>query len=148
MAIDNTTGDVLASSAFAPGGDAKIHLPLALASRVEKLVLDAPPQAGAVLLLDGTAHAALVGLAAGAQNAQTAYLGALFFARLALPPGSQPLTGTLENLIAAKASAIILADVPLTAADQQAAVATIGRVLEDALVQHLAAEMLDQALAA
>jgi len=34
------------------------------------------------------------------------------------------------------------------AADQQAAVATIGRVLEDALVQHLAAEMLDQALAA
>ena len=122
---ESATGDVLASSAFAPGGDAKIHLPLALASRVEKLVLDAPPQAGAVLLLDGTAHAALVGLAAGAQNAQTAYLGALFFARLALPPGSQPLTGTLENLIAAKASAIILADVPLTAADQQAAQAYV-----------------------
>jgi uncharacterized protein YhaN len=34
------------------------------------------------------------------------------------------------------------------AADQQAAVATIGRVLEEALVHHVAAEMLDQALAA
>jgi uncharacterized protein YhaN len=34
------------------------------------------------------------------------------------------------------------------AADQQAAVATIGRVLEEALVHHLAAEMLDRALAA
>jgi uncharacterized protein YhaN len=34
------------------------------------------------------------------------------------------------------------------AADQQAAVATIGRVLEEALVNHVAAEMLDRALAA
>lgn len=34
------------------------------------------------------------------------------------------------------------------AADQQAAVATLGRVLEDALVHHVAAEMLDRALAA
>lgn len=33
------------------------------------------------------------------------------------------------------------------AADQQAAIATIGRVLEEALVHHLAAEMLDRALA-
>ncbi len=34
------------------------------------------------------------------------------------------------------------------AADQQAAVATLGRVLEDALVHHVAAEMLERALAA
>jgi uncharacterized protein YhaN len=34
------------------------------------------------------------------------------------------------------------------AADQQAAVATMGRVLEEALLYHLAAEMLDKALAA
>ncbi|HEY4044279.1 MAG TPA: hypothetical protein VGM32_20870, partial [Rhodopila sp.] len=34
------------------------------------------------------------------------------------------------------------------AADQQAAVASIGRVLEEALVHHLAAEMLDRALVA
>jgi uncharacterized protein YhaN len=34
------------------------------------------------------------------------------------------------------------------AADQQSAIATIGRVLEEALVNHVAAEMLDRALAA
>jgi len=34
------------------------------------------------------------------------------------------------------------------AADQQSAIATIGRVLEEALVHHLAAEMLDRGLAA
>jgi hypothetical protein len=110
-------GDVLGSAALPAGGTAKIHLPLALASRVEKLVLTGPPQAGATLLLDGAAHGALVGLAASARNAQAAYLGPLFFAQLALPQGSQPLTGTLASLIAAKASAIILADVPLSDAD-------------------------------
>jgi len=118
---ETETGDVLASAAVGAGRIAKFHLPLPLAARVEKLVLAGPPQAGGVLLLDGAARAALVGLAAGAQNAESPYLGPLFFARLALPPGSQPLDGTLASLIAAKAGIIILADVPLSAADRQAA---------------------------
>ena len=118
---ETAAGNVLASAAIGPDGIGRVHLPLALASRVEKLVLAAPPQAGATLLLDGAAHGALVGLDAGTQNAETPFLGPLFFARLALPPGSQPLAGSLATLIAAKAAVIILADVPLSNADQQAA---------------------------
>jgi uncharacterized protein YhaN len=49
-----------------------------------------------------------------------------------------------QQITAAAADTSVLA----AAADQQAAAASLGRVLEDALVYHLAAEMLDRALKA
>jgi hypothetical protein len=114
---ETQTGAVLARAAVTPNGDAVIDLPLALSARVTKLVVEGTGSAGGTVLLDGSAHAALVGLAAGSGNAEAPYLGALFFARRALPAGSQVVTGPVQTLIDDKASAIILADDPLNGAD-------------------------------
>jgi hypothetical protein len=108
-------GSVLARQVFSSNGMATIELPLALSSRVARLVMEGPPSAGGVLLLDGSAHGTLVGLAAGAPNADAPYLGALYFVRHALPTGSQVVTGTLNQLIGEKLGVIVLADAPLTA---------------------------------
>jgi hypothetical protein len=114
-------GDVLAQAKFAANGDAALALPLALSGRVQKIVLAGQASAGAVLLLDGASHAALVGLAAGGANADAAYLGALYFVRRALPPGSQVVSGDFGTLVRDKANVIILADAPLTQAEQSEA---------------------------
>jgi hypothetical protein len=117
---ETSSGAVLARAAFSQSGSAVIALPLPLANRVAKLVLEGPASAGSVFLLDFSAHASLVGLAAnGAPD--TPFLGALFFARRALPGASQVITGDLASLIADHADVIILADVALSAAQQQMA---------------------------
>jgi hypothetical protein len=110
---ETTAGGVLARSEISAKGNATIDLPLALSDQVTRLVLEGPPSAGGTVLLDGSAHAALVGLAAGSGNADAPYLGPLFFARQALPPGSQFFSGSLQTLINDKLGAIILADAPL-----------------------------------
>jgi hypothetical protein len=111
------SGGVLARAALNAHGDAVIAVPLALGGQVSRLVLAGPPAAGGILLLDGSAHAALVGLAAGSANAEAPYLGALFFVRRALPPGSQVVTGDIATLINDQAKIIILADMPLNSDD-------------------------------
>jgi hypothetical protein len=113
---ETEAGGVMARALVDPNGDATIDLPLAVSARVAKLVLDGPDSAGGTVLLDGAAHAALVGLASGSADAQAAYLGALFFAREALPTGTQVVTGNVQRLIDDKSGAIILADSPLNAA--------------------------------
>jgi len=113
---ETASGGVLARALVGPNGDATIDLPLALSARVAKLVLEGPDSAGGTVLLDGTAHAALVGLASGSADAQAAYLGALFFVRQALPSGTQVFAGDIQRLIDDKSGAIILADSPLNAA--------------------------------
>jgi len=118
---ETTAGGVLARSEVSANGDSDIDLPLALSDQVTRLVLDGPPSAGGTVVLDGSAHAALVGLAAGSGNADTPYLGPLFFARQALPPGSQFFSGALQTLIDDKLGAIILADAPLNTAQIAAA---------------------------
>jgi hypothetical protein len=118
---ETAAGDVLAQAKFAANGDAALELPLALSSRVQKIVLAGQASAGGVLLLDGAAHGALVGLAAGSADADAAYLGALYFVRRALPPGSQLVTGDFGALLHDKANVIILADAKLTEAEQSAA---------------------------
>jgi hypothetical protein len=110
-------GSVLAAQNFAPDGVARIDLPLGVATRVEKLVLDGPPSAGGTLLLDPAAHAALIGLAAGSATADAPYLGPLFFIRRALPPGDQVVTGSLSKLLADRPGVLILADLPLSDSD-------------------------------
>jgi len=110
---ETAAGGVLARAPVGADGDAVIDLPLALSARVAKLALDGTASAGGTVLLDGAAHAALVGLASGSSDAQAAYLGALFFVRQALPAGTQILNGDVQRLIDDKAGAIILADTPL-----------------------------------
>jgi hypothetical protein len=121
---ETASGQVLARAAFSKSNDAVIGLPLALANRAAKLVLDGPASAGSVFLLDGGAHGSLIGLAASGA-ADTPFLGPLFFARNALPASGQVITGDLASLIADKADVIILADVALSTADQQMASAWI-----------------------
>ncbi len=115
---ETATGAVLARAAFSKSGDAGINLPLPLANRVGRLVLEGPASAGSVFLLDSGTHGSLVGLAASGA-ADTPYLGALFFASRGLPASSQVITGDLASLIAEKADVIILADVVLSQAQQQ-----------------------------
>jgi hypothetical protein len=106
-------GNVLARAPLGPDGGAVVSMPLALGSRIAKIVMAGPPSAAGVVLLDGGAHADLVGLTASGANAETPYLGALFFVRRALPAGSQVVTGSLAQLIADKPNIIVLADQPL-----------------------------------
>jgi hypothetical protein len=115
------TGDILASTKIAPNGDATIALPAPLANKIAALALTTPSSAAATYLLDGSSHAVRIGLAAGTADADTPYLGPLYFIRRALPAGAQPITGDLATLIAAKANLIILADQPLDQAAQAAA---------------------------
>ncbi len=104
-------GDVLGSAAFSHGV-ATLALPLALRNRVARLVLDGPGTAGATALLDHNARGGVVGLLAGAGNAETPFLGALYYARRAVPVGCDIVTGDLSALLAAKVNVIIAADAP------------------------------------
>ena len=121
---ETISGQVLARAVFSKSNDAVIGLPLPLANRVAKLVLDGPATAGSVFLLDAGTHGSLVGLAASGA-ADTPFLGPLFFASRALPASSQVVAGNLKSLIADKADVIIFADVALSPAEQQMAGAWI-----------------------
>jgi hypothetical protein len=115
------TGDVLASAKIAPNGDATITLPAPLANKIAALAIGPTASAAGTYLLDGSSHAVRIGLNAGTADADTPYLGPLYFIRRALPPGAQTATGDLTSLIAAKTNMIILADQPLAPAEQAAA---------------------------
>ena len=115
------SGGMLARVDFSRSGDATIELPLAVSNQITQLRLNGTPSAGGTFLLDGGTHAVLIGLAADSGTAETPFLGALFFVGRALPVGAHVITGDLSTLIADKVSVIILADAPLTQAQQQIA---------------------------
>jgi hypothetical protein len=117
---EQATGGVLTRASLSATGDAVINLPLALSNRVARLVLEGPPSAGNIYLLDNFPHASVVGLASGSATAQLPFLGALYFISRALPPGSQRVTGDVASLIGkqtpgapAQCNVIILADAAL-----------------------------------
>jgi hypothetical protein len=114
-------GDVLANVPISASGSVSIDLPLPLANKIASLSLDGPATAGGTLLLDGSSHADLVGLAAGSFSPETPFLGPLYFIRRALPPGAKTFSGNLTQLIADKANVIVLTDVALDHAEQGAA---------------------------
>ena len=107
------SGAVLARAGLSSAGHAAIALPPALLNQVSAVTLEGAGTAAGTLLLDGSTRAIVTGLAAGAGNAEAPFLGALYFIRRALPANAQTASGDLALLIAAKASLIILADVPL-----------------------------------
>jgi hypothetical protein len=115
---ETAAGDVLASAAF---GDAEAHLalPVALRNKVARLVLAGPGSAGGTLLLDNSVHGGVVGLLAGAGNAETPFLGSLYYVRRAVPVGSEIVTGDAAALLAAGVNVIIAADAPFSAAQIQ-----------------------------
>ncbi|MDE8348601.1 MAG: DUF4159 domain-containing protein [Acidocella sp.] len=115
---ETAAGDVLASAGVRNGG-ARLALPVALRNKVTRLVLAGPGSAGGTLLLDNTAHGGVVGLLAGAGNAEAAFLGSLYYIRRAVPVGSEIVTGDMASLLAAGVNVIIAADAPFSAAQIQ-----------------------------
>ena len=118
---ETATGAVLARQAFGPSGDAVIFaLPPSLQNRIARLVLAGSPTAGGTALTDSTLHTTLAGLDTRSANAETPFLGTLYYLRRALPASTRITTGTLPQLIAAHPGLIFLTDTPLSAAEQDA----------------------------
>jgi len=117
---ETAQGDVLGRAGF-KNGVAHLALPAVLRMRVKRLVLAGPPSAGGVLLLNGSVLGRVVGLLAGEGDAETPYLGALFFLRHALPAGTEIVTGDLASVLAARPGMIVAADVPMGANEIAAA---------------------------
>ena len=118
---EKNSGAGLARASFSDAGDAVIPLPLALGNQVARLVLEGPPAAGNVYLLDTGTLGGTIGLASSSAAAQTPFLGPLYFVSRAMQPGSQLVTGDLASLIDEKVNVIILADVALAPAQLQKA---------------------------
>jgi hypothetical protein len=98
----------------AGSGAATFDLPAALASQVVSVVLPGVAGPGGVVLLDGATRRAVVGLVAGGTaNPEQKLLGALYYVRRALPPGSTVRIGTIDQLTTSGISALVLADQPL-----------------------------------
>jgi hypothetical protein len=110
-------GTLLASAPVNDHGDATIDLPAPLRRQIQRLVLSGSAAAGATHLMGTTDTADTAALHAGSANADTAYLGTLYYLERALPAGTSIATGPLGPLIAAKPGLLILADTPLAGAD-------------------------------
>ena len=100
--------------AGADHAEAKLDLPPELANTLARLVLETPPSAGAVWLLDETNRRRPVGLVAEGGAADAPLIGPLFYARRALGPGAELREGDLRTLLSRDLSVLILADVALS----------------------------------
>ncbi len=92
-------------------GEARIDLPLALQNEVAEIRLDGVASAGAVQLADARERRALVGFMATGEVGADPLLSGQHYVRKALEPYARFVTDTLEGLIAAEASAIVLDNV-------------------------------------
>ena len=102
---------VPAGAAVASGS---ITLPPELRNRLTRLVLDGPPSAGSVVLLDERWRRRPVGLLSGdLASADTPFTGSIYFLRRALEPFTELRSGDASTLLKRDISVIILADRPL-----------------------------------
>ncbi len=105
---------VLAVPAGATVVEGAMTLPPELRNRLARLVLDGPPTAGGVVLLDERWRRRPVGLLAGeATTAGTPLTGQLFYLRRALEPFTELREGELAVLLGREISVIVLADRPV-----------------------------------
>jgi hypothetical protein len=96
------------------GADASIALPLELRNRLARLVMDGPPTAAGVVLLDEGWRRRPVGLIAGDAAAADAPLtGPLFYLRRALSPFTEIREADITTLLRRDISVIVLADRPM-----------------------------------
>ena len=97
--------------AGAGNGEAAIALPPELRNRLERLVLEGPPMAAGVVLLDERWRHRPVGLLAGDMtSAESPLTGPLFYLRRALTPYAELRQGSVETLLARDLSVLFLAD--------------------------------------
>lgn len=93
---------------------APIALPPEIRNQLTRLVLEGPPSAGSVVLLDERWRRRPVGLLAGdLAAADTPFTGSIYFLKRALGPFTQLREGQADTLLKRDISVIILADRPL-----------------------------------
>ncbi|MGD0104717.1 MAG: DUF4159 domain-containing protein [Rhodopila sp.] len=91
-----------------------IPLPPELRNRLTRLVLDGPPGAGSVVLLDERWRRRPVGLLSGdLATADTPFTGSIYFLKRALEPFTELREGDAATLLKRDISVLILADRPL-----------------------------------
>ena len=113
----------VALPAGAAVGAAAIALPTEVRNQLARLVLEGPPSAGSVVLLDERWRRRPVGLVAGdLVTADTPFLGALFFLQRALAPYTELRQGTSASLLQGDLSVLVLADRPLPAGPERDAI--------------------------
>jgi hypothetical protein len=99
---------------FAAGAgtaSAPIPLPPELRNRLGRLVLEGPPSAGGVVLLDERWRRRPVGLVAGdATSALTPLTGELFYLQRALSPFTEVREGDVATLLSRQLSVLVMAD--------------------------------------
>ncbi len=95
---------------------AAMVLPPELRNRLGRLVLDGPPTAASVVLLDERWRRRPVGLLAGdLTSADTPFAGSLYYLRRALSPFTEVREADVATLLQRDVSVLILADRPLPA---------------------------------
>ena len=106
---------------------AALVLPPELRNRLNRLVLEGPPSAASVALLDERWRRRPVGILAGEiATADTPFAGPLYYLRRALSPYTEVREADLATLLQRELSVLILADRPLPAgADREALAAWV-----------------------
>ncbi len=103
--------------------EAVIALPTELRNRLSRLVLEGPPSAAGVTLLDERWKLRPVGLVAGDVGAAEAPLtGPLYYLRRALAPYTEVREGDLRTLLSRALSVLVLADRPLPPGEERDAI--------------------------
>ena len=93
---------------------APIPLPPELRNRLTRLVLEGPPSAGSVVLLDERWRRRPVGLLSGdLSTADTPFTGSIYFLKRALEPFTELREGDAATLLKRDISVLVLADRPL-----------------------------------
>ncbi|MEA2739726.1 MAG: hypothetical protein QOH05_3033 [Acetobacteraceae bacterium] len=93
---------------------APIPLPPELRNRLTRLVLEGPPGAGSVVLLDERWRRRPVGLLSGdLATADTPFTGSIYFLKRALEPFTELRQGDAATLLKRDISVLVLADRPL-----------------------------------
>ena len=106
-------------------GTAPLMLPLELRNRISQLVLDGPPSAGGVVLVDERWRRRPVGLlTTDLTSADAPLTGALFYPRRALAPYAELRDGDLTSLLRGEISVLLLADRVLTSGPELTALTT------------------------
>ena len=102
--------------AGAASADAPLILPLEVRNRLARLVLEGPPSAASIVLLDERWRRRPVGLlAADMASADSPLTGPLFYLRRALSPFTELREADITTLLRRDISVIVLADAPLPA---------------------------------
>ena len=102
-----------------PRSRPRIPLPPELRNRLTRLVLEGPPCAGSVVLLDERWRRRPVGLLSGdLSTADTPFTGPIYFLQPALEPFTELRDGDAATLLRRDISVLVLADRPLPAGSE------------------------------